>query len=70
MQRSVPPVRREGVSTQCFPDNVDPGGAAGRRAMSAENPLKHLSDDELVAQHCQQGVNTHVLSAAEGKLND
>jgi len=30
--------------------------------MSAENPLKRLSDDELVAEHCRQGANTHFLS--------
>ncbi len=30
--------------------------------MGVVNPLKHLSDDELVAEHCRQGANSHFLS--------
>jgi hypothetical protein len=30
--------------------------------VSVVNPLAHLTDDELVAAHSQQGVNTHFLS--------
>jgi hypothetical protein len=30
--------------------------------MSAENPLKHFSDDELVAEHSRQVMNTHFLT--------
>jgi hypothetical protein len=34
----------------------------GAVLVSVVNPLAHLTDDELVAAHSQQGVNTHFLS--------
>jgi hypothetical protein len=30
--------------------------------MTVVNPLAHLSDDELVADHCKSGANSHFLS--------
>jgi quinol-cytochrome oxidoreductase complex cytochrome b subunit len=30
--------------------------------MNRKNPLEHLSDDELVAEHTVQGANSHHLS--------
>ena len=49
---------------------VCPGSApdAPLRPTSAVNPLAHFSDDELVAQHSNSGVNSHFLSEMTRRL--
>ncbi|PYN82405.1 MAG: hypothetical protein DMD96_06110 [Candidatus Rokuibacteriota bacterium] len=38
------------------------------RATTVVNPLAHLSDDELVAEHCESGANSHFLSEMVRRL--